>query len=90
MTIQLRPELEELIRQDLLRGPYQSIDEFVEHAVNLLHAQEVWLASHRDEIAGKIEEGWLAAERGEFIGDQEVNARMQMRKKEWLDQRRAR
>lgn len=57
MEIRLRPELEELIRQDVQRGPYQTVDEFVEHAVSMLHEQETWLALHRAEIQAKIEEG---------------------------------
>ena len=37
------------------RGPYQSVDEFVERAVSLLHEQGVWLAEHRTEIGAKTE-----------------------------------
>jgi Arc/MetJ-type ribon-helix-helix transcriptional regulator len=88
MEIHLRPELEEQILQDIQRGPYQTVDEFIERAVSLLHEQEAWLSSRRDEISSKIEEGWLAAERGELVGDEEVEARMLARKKEWLDQQR--
>jgi Arc/MetJ-type ribon-helix-helix transcriptional regulator len=88
MDIHLRPELEEQIRQDIRRGPYQSVDEFVERAVSLLHEQEAWFASHRDEIAGKIEEGWEAAARGELTSDREVQARMQERKRAWSEQQR--
>lgn len=88
MTIHLRPELEELIKQDVLRGPYQSVDEFVEHAVSLLHEQEAWFASHRDEIAGKIEEGWDAAQRGELRSSDQVKANMQERKRIWLERQR--
>jgi Arc/MetJ-type ribon-helix-helix transcriptional regulator len=87
MAIQLKPELEALIRQDVLRGPYQSVDEFVERAVSQLHEQETWLAAHRDEIRCDIEEGWQAAERNELSSEQEVQARMEARKKEWLEQR---
>lgn len=89
MTIQLKPELEALIRQDVLRGSYQSIDEFVERAVSQLHAQEEWLAAHRDEIRSKIEEGWQSAERGELSNEQDVQARMTARKKKWFEQRSA-
>ena len=53
MNIRLRPELEELIKQDVERGPYESVDEFVEHAVSLLHEQEAWLADHTAEIGAK-------------------------------------
>jgi putative addiction module CopG family antidote len=89
MTIQLKPELEALIRQNVLRGSYQSIDEFVERAVSQLHAQEEWLAAHRDEIRSKIEEGWQSAERGELSSEQDVQAHMTARKKKWLEQRSA-
>ena len=34
MKIQLRPELENMIKQDVQRGSYKSIDEFVEHAIS--------------------------------------------------------
>jgi putative addiction module CopG family antidote len=57
MKIHLRPELEQLIKQDVQRGPYQTVDEFVEHAVSLLHEQEAWLAEHGSEIREKIEPG---------------------------------
>lgn len=89
MTIQLKPELEALIRQDVLRGSYESVDEFVERAVSQLHAQEEWLAAHRDEVRHKIDEGWNSAERGELSGEQDVQARMTARKKKWLEQRSA-
>lgn len=89
MTIHLRPELEELIKQDVLRGPYQSVDEFVEHAVSLLHEQEAWFASHRDEITRKIEEGWDAAQRGELRSSDQVKANMQERKRAWLERQRS-
>jgi len=44
MKIELKPELEALIKQDVERGAYKSADEFVEQAVSLLHEQEAWLA----------------------------------------------
>jgi putative addiction module CopG family antidote len=88
MDIHLRPELEEQIRQDIQRGPYQTVDEFVERAVSLLHEQEAWFASHRDEIEGKIEEGWNAAARGELASDKEVQAHMLERKRAWSEQQR--
>lgn len=66
MEIHLKPELEELIKQDIQRGAYQTLDEFVERAVSMLHEQEVWLAQNRLEIAAKIDESYAAAQRGEL------------------------
>lgn len=88
MEIQLRPELEDLIREDVQRGFYRSVDEFLERAVTLLHEQETWLAANRGEISARIEEGWLAAERGEVADSEQVQARMRERKEAWIKQHR--
>jgi putative addiction module CopG family antidote len=76
MEIRLRPELEEMIKQDIQRGSYQTVDEFVERAVFMLHEHEAWLAEHRVEIAAKIEEGYAAAQRGELIEADAVRSRL--------------
>jgi antitoxin ParD1/3/4 len=76
MEIRLKPELEELIRQDVQRGSYETVDEFVERAVSMLHEQEAWLADNRKEIAAKIDEGYAAAERGELIEADAVRSRL--------------
>ena len=90
MKIRLRPELEQLIKQDVERGPYQTVDEFVEHAVSLLHEQEAWLAEHGSEIRERIEQGYAAAQRGELIDADQVRSRLDDRKRAWLaDERQA-
>jgi putative addiction module CopG family antidote len=88
MKIRLRPELEEMIKQDVQRGPYQSVDEFVEHAISLLHEQEAWLAEHGSEIRAKIEKGYAAAQRGELIDSEEVRSKIDERKRAWLAEKR--
>ena len=88
MNIQLRAELEELIKQDIQRGTYQSVDEYVEHAVSLLHEQESWLAEHRSEITAKIEEGYAAAQRGELLDSDQVQVKLGERKRAWLAEKR--
>jgi putative addiction module CopG family antidote len=88
MKIHLRPELEEMVRQDVQRGPYQTVDEFVEHAVSLLHQQEAWLAEHGSEIRAKIEQGYAAAQRGELIGSDQVRSKLGERKRAWLSDKR--
>jgi len=86
MEIRLRPELEALIRQDVQRGPYQTVDEFVEHAVAMLHEQEAWLAEHRTEIEKQIAEGYAAARRGELLEADEVRTRLNELKRVRLGQ----
>jgi putative addiction module CopG family antidote len=58
MEIRLRPDLEDLIKQDVQQGSYKSVDEFVKRAVSMLHEQEVWLARKRAEIGSRINEGY--------------------------------
>jgi putative addiction module CopG family antidote len=84
MKIELRPELEALIKQDIQRGPYKNVDEFVEHAVSLLHEQESWLAEQGSEIRAKIEQGYASAQRGELIDSGEVRAKLDAKKRAWL------
>ena len=88
MKIELRPEIEALIKKDVERGPYKSVDEFVEQAVSLLHEQEAWLAEQGSEIRAKIEEGYAAAQRGELIGSGEVRSRLEEKKRAWLSENR--
>ena len=47
MPVELKPETEALIRQEVQRGAYRSASKFIEHAVALLHEQEEWLAENR-------------------------------------------
>jgi antitoxin ParD1/3/4 len=88
MKIHLRPELEEMIKQDVQRGPYQSVDEFVERAISLLHDQEAWLAEHGSEIRAKIEQGYAAAQRGELMDSDQVRSTLDERKRSWLAENR--
>lgn len=76
MEIRLRPELEELIKQDVQRGSYESVDQFVEQAVSMLHEQEAWLAANRAGIEAQIAEGYASARRGELFGPEEVRAKL--------------
>ena len=87
MEIRLRPELEELIKQDVQRGPYQSVDEFVEHAISMLHEQEAWLAANRTEIAARIDEGYAVAQRGELIEADDVRSEVNKLKRARFGQR---
>jgi len=76
MEIRLRPELEELIKQNVQRGPYETVAEFVEHAVSMLHEQEAWLAANCADIQSKIAEGYSSAQRGELIGPGEARVKL--------------
>ena len=79
MTIHLKPELEALIREDVERGPYQSADEYVAQAVQMLHAREQWLVDNRADIAAKIEQGYAQAECGELVDGEEAFRQLRQR-----------
>jgi Arc/MetJ-type ribon-helix-helix transcriptional regulator len=72
MTVHIKPELEEIITADLKSGGYESIDDYLEDAIELLHEKEEWLARDRAEVAAQIERGLAQAERGEFVSPNEV------------------
>ncbi len=67
MTVRLKPEIQSLVEQDVARGTYASVDEFVEQAVLRLHEQEEWLAKNQHTIAEQIEHAYQQAERGECV-----------------------
>ena len=83
MTIQLRPELEEVVKQDVQRGSYQSIDEYIERALQMLHEEEDLLAHETAAISEQIASGLAQLDRGEGIPGDVSRARMQGRKAAW-------
>jgi putative addiction module CopG family antidote len=90
MKVTLRPEFEELVKQDVQRGPYRNVDEFVEYAISMLHEQEAWLAEHNAAIKEQIDEGYAAALRGELMSSDELKSEMTKRKAAWLADKRQR
>jgi putative addiction module CopG family antidote len=88
MDIRLKPEMEEMIRQDVERGAYRNVDEFVERAVTLLHEEESWLAENGSEIRAKIEQGYASAQRGDLLDSDSVRREIDQRKKTWLAEKR--
>jgi putative addiction module CopG family antidote len=88
MTIHLKPETEALIQEDLQRGPYRTIDEFVEQAVRMLHEEEELRASEKQLINEKIERGIAQFERGEYFTEEESRARLEEHKAAWMAENR--
>ena len=84
MSITLRPEEERLIAEALRSGAYQSPEEVIRRALELLHERDAWLAENR----AKIEAGYAAAERGELMDAQQARAQMEQKKHAWLDEQR--
>lgn len=83
MTIHLKPEQEQRISEALRSGAYKSADDVIDHALAMLVERDEWLAEHRSEVAGKIEEGYAAAQRGELIDADQVYRNLEEKKKGW-------
>jgi len=88
MTINLKPELQQLIQQDIERGAYQSVEESVERAVQMLHDEEELLWENKDAIHREIGRGLAELDRGEGISGDESRARLQEKKADWLNRPR--
>ncbi len=84
MTITLRPEHEKVVTQAIQSGAYQSPEEVIERALEVLRFEDTWLLDHRDEIAEKIDRAFGEFERGEFLSAEESRADMEKRKAAWL------
>ena len=89
MTVELKPELEVLIRKRLESGAFPSAEEVIERALVFLSVEEDSRAENRETIASQIQEGWNEAQRGELTDDQNVRAEMERFKEDWKQQRRS-
>jgi antitoxin ParD1/3/4 len=85
MTIQLTPELEQLIQKDIERGAYQSVEQFVARAIQLLHDEEHLLQESKEAIHAAIGDGLAQLDRGEGVSGEVSRSRLQEKKAAWID-----
>lgn len=64
MTITLQPEHEKLIAQAMLTGAYETPDEVVRRALEILNSEEQWLQEHRLRSPGRSSEPWSSSSAG--------------------------
>lgn len=84
MTITLRPEHEKAIAEAIQSGAYQSPDDVIFRALEVLRGEEAWLHEHRDEVAAKIDRAFEQFEGGEFLTAEESRSDMDKRKAAWV------
>lgn len=84
MTITIRPEHERLIAQAIHAGSYQSPDEVIERALEVLRSEDDWLVEHKNEIGDKIDRAFTQFDQGQFFSAAESRADMEKRKTAWL------
>jgi len=70
VTIELKPEHQQMIELAIQSGAYHDPDEVLDQALEMIREQlrcEAWLAEQREEVAAKIAAGFGQAERGELM-----------------------
>jgi Arc/MetJ-type ribon-helix-helix transcriptional regulator len=76
MTIHLKPEQEDRIAEAVRSGAYQSPDDVIERALEVLHERDEWLMANRHAVNAKIRRGMEELERGEGIRDEQLDAHL--------------
>ena len=83
MTIELKPEHQQMIDRAVQSGVYHDSGEVLDQALEIIRAQlcsEDWLAEQREAVAAQIATGFAQAERGELTdGDQVIEILRQRR-----------
>ena len=77
MTIQLKPEQEHRIAEAVRSGAYQSPDEVIERALEVLHERDAWLLANRQAVDAKIRRGMEELDRGEGIPEDKLDAHLE-------------
>lgn len=77
MTIQIKPEQEHRIAEAVRSGAYQSADEVIDRALEVLHERDEWLAANRETINVKILRGIEELNGGEGIPEDELDAHLE-------------
>ncbi len=76
MSLALDPQTEQRIQRHIDRGHFHDPSEVIDHALNLLDAQEEWLLRNNEAIGERIEQSAAQAERGEVYTAVEAARRL--------------
>jgi Arc/MetJ-type ribon-helix-helix transcriptional regulator len=79
VTIQLKPEQEHRISEAVRSGAYQSPDDVIERALEVLHERDEWLMANRQAVDAKIRRGIEELDRGEGIPEDKLDAHLKTR-----------
>ncbi len=77
MAQQLSPQQEHRVTEALRSGGYQTPDEVIDRALEVLHEQDEWLTANREYIGAKIRRGIEELDRGEGIPEDALDAELQ-------------
>jgi putative addiction module CopG family antidote len=79
MTIQLKPEQEHRIAEAVRSGAYQSPDDVIQRALEVLHERDEWLMANRQAVDAKIRRGIEELDRGEGIPEDKLEVHLKAR-----------
>ncbi|MGO9272739.1 MAG: type II toxin-antitoxin system ParD family antitoxin [Terriglobia bacterium] len=82
MTIQLKPEQEHRIAEAVRSGAYQSPDDVIDRALEVLQERDEWLMANRQAVNAKIRRGIEELKREEGIPEDELDAHLERLKVE--------
>ncbi len=77
MTIELNPEQEHRIAEAISSGAYDSTDDVIDRALEVLREQDEWLIANRQRMDAKIRDGIEELERGGGIPEEELEGYLQ-------------
>jgi Arc/MetJ-type ribon-helix-helix transcriptional regulator len=77
VTIHLKPEQEHRIAEALRSGAYQSVEDVIDRALEVLHDRDEWLMANRQAVDAKIRRGIEELNRGEGIPEDKLDAHLQ-------------
>ena len=83
MNVNLTPELEQLVREKVASGLYNSQSEVVRESLRLLVEQDRLREAHLEKLRGALATGLEQAGRGDLLGGAQIVAEM----REFLEER---
>ena len=82
MAITLRPDHEQRFLDAVRAGGFESADDAMDTALEMLRSQNEWLLENRAAIDAKIQQGIAELDRGEGIPEDELDAHLNRLKAE--------
>jgi Arc/MetJ-type ribon-helix-helix transcriptional regulator len=82
MAITLRPDHEQRFLDAVKAGGFESADDAMDTALEMLRSQNEWLLENRAAIDAKIQHGIAELDRGEGIPEDELDAHLNRLKAE--------
>ncbi len=83
MSIELKPEHQQMIDLAIRSGAYDDPDEVIDQAFEIIRVQlhgEDWMTGQREAVAAKIALGFAQAERGELMDGDAAVAMLRQRR----------